>query len=214
MTKPAPPLQIYPPLQSQLERVNQILSYASHVRQIGSVWNVPHISCNTAHFLQQLLQGIKPQRILEVGTATGYSALQMLAACWADNTEITSLDFNTPSSQRAALHVSALGLENRINIIYGNALQTLPTLAVANYDFVFIDAEKKHSQQFLQLCLPLCTTGATIVIDDVIKFGYKMTGLQDYVDRLVAQRQLTSKLVSTDHDDGIMLLTLCPQANW
>jgi len=70
------------------------------------------------------------------------------------------------------------------------------------YDFVFIDGLKKESLNFLKLIWDKTLSGGTIIIDDVIKFRYKMESLYSYLET----QKIPYKVIQIDEDDGIMII--------
>lgn len=120
----------------------------------------------------RLLQAVKerrPRRILEIGTAIGYSALLFAAA--APDAEITTLELDEARAQTAARFFAAAGQAGRIRLLRGNASQLLETLA-GPYDFVFIDAAKGQYPRYFRQVLPLLAPGGVIAADNVLFRGY------------------------------------------
>jgi len=109
--------------------------------------NVPVIRRETERFLQTVIMLIRPQRILELGTATGYSAIFMSKA--AEELEvIDTIEDWKPRISEAAANIEKAGLREKINLIEGDALEVMKKLKEA-YDLVFIDAAKGQYPDYL-----------------------------------------------------------------
>jgi predicted O-methyltransferase YrrM len=119
--------------------------------------NVPIVDPEVGRFLYIAARGIQARRVLEVGTATGYSGLWLARAreSWA-----------------------AAGVADRVETICRPALEVLPTLS-GPFDLVFIDALKEEYQQCFDLALPLLRPGALVLVDNVLWKGRVATGEHD-----------------------------------
>lgn len=130
---------------------------------------VPIIRKETQSFLKLMMAMLKPKRILEVGTAVGFSALLMEEynpiPC-----EITTIE-NYEKRIPIALHnFKEVGKEKVITLIEGDAAEVLKTLTEP-YDFIFMDAAKGQYIHFLPDILRLLNSGGTLVSDNVLQEG-------------------------------------------
>ena len=124
-------------------------------------------------FLCFLLRLIKPKRILEVGTYTGFSALSF-ALHTDDACLITAVDRNAEWTRMAIRYWQMAGVDHRIRLILGDASDVLPTLSAHvpdGFNFIFIDADKRGYADYLTYCLGLLAPGGLIVIDNVLWRG-------------------------------------------
>ncbi len=120
-------------------------------------------------FLKMMVQVIKPQLVLEIGTFTGYGALSMMEGL--DNTaEIHTLESDEKHAQISREHFRQQGKEDRIHIHQGPALDSLQELTKA-WDLVFIDAAKRQYGQYLDLVVPHMKSGGIILADNVLWKG-------------------------------------------
>ncbi len=124
-------------------------------------------------FLCFLLRLLKPKRILEVGTYTGFSTLSF-ALHTDDSCFITAVDRNSEWTRTAARYWQMAGVDRRIHLILGDASDVLPTLLSVvpeGFDFIFIDADKRGYADYLTYCLAILAPGGFIAIDNVLWRG-------------------------------------------
>ncbi|MDJ1481211.1 O-methyltransferase [Cytophagaceae bacterium YF14B1] len=112
---------------------------------------------------------IRPKRILEIGTYTGYSAI-CLAEGLTEDGLLYTLDINEELETRVRGYFLAAGLENKINYQIGNAVDIIPTLT-ETWDLVFIDADKLNYHTYYELVLPQVRQGGFIISDNVLWSG-------------------------------------------
>lgn len=135
--------------------------------------HVPIIMDDTLNKIEELLKESKPRRLLEIGTAVGYSAI-----CFEKYVElkIDTIEQDEDRFLEAENNIKELNLSNKINLIKGNAVEILQNMVIEKeedkYDFVFIDASKSKYPIFLQESLRLTTKNAIIVADNVLYKGY------------------------------------------
>lgn len=117
-------------------------------------------------FLELLSKIISPQYILEIGTYTGYSAI-CLAKGLKNDGKLFTIDYNDELSPIQRKYIKKAGLENKIELLTGNALEVIPTL---NYEFdlVFIDADKQLYSDFYRLIFQKTRQGGIILADNVL----------------------------------------------
>ncbi len=130
---------------------------------------VPVIQGQVQSFLKVLLAARRPQRILEIGTAVGFSALFMAeytdAAC-----KITTIENYKTRITAARENFLRAGMQDRISLLAGEAADILPSLE-GPFDFVFLDAAKGQYLSFLPELLRLMPEGGLLVADDVLQEG-------------------------------------------
>ncbi|HNV99907.1 MAG TPA: O-methyltransferase [Chitinophagales bacterium] len=119
--------------------------------------------------LSMLSHMIRPKRILEIGTFTGYSAI-CLAEGLAPEGLLTTIDINEELTPMVKEAVTAAGMQHKIEIRTGNALEIIPTLP-GTFDLVFIDADKQNYQKYFDLVLPKTPIGGYILADNVLWSG-------------------------------------------
>ncbi|MGP4074493.1 O-methyltransferase [Halobacillus sp. K22] len=133
--------------------------------------NIPIMEPAGIHFLMQLIRMHKPERILEIGTAIGYSALRMLEASPESN--IVSIERDENRYRDAQHFINKHGAEDRIKLLFGDALELKEEVKKeGSYDFLFIDAAKGKYEEFFHLYEPLLSERGVIISDNVLFKGY------------------------------------------
>ncbi|MBR0146342.1 MAG: O-methyltransferase [Eubacterium sp.] len=181
---------------------------------------VPVIRPDTKELLRLLLLMNKPERILEIGTAVGYSALFM-ASCLPE-VRITTLELDPERAREAEEHIREFGEEGRIEVLQGDAAELLRKEAdrtaeekAPGYDLVFIDAAKAQYGEYLTLVLPLVSEGAVIISDNVLQDGSILEShflvekrdrtihdrMREYLKRLTDTEGLTTSILPVG--DGV-----------
>lgn len=151
---------------------NELLS---DMRRFAIENEVPIAEPESAAFLRFLCSVLKPKRILEVGTAIGYSAILMADICDA---EIVTLERNEQMISIATENIKNAGLEGRIKIVPGDATKTIYDVE-GEFDLVFIDASKAHYNEFFENSR--ITSGGVFICDNVLYKG--MTATDDLLQR-------------------------------
>ena len=131
--------------------------------------HVPIIRKGTQELLRILLKLKKPERILEVGTAIGFSSVFM-GECSSSETEITTIENYPPRIVRAKENIKMAGMEGKIHLLEGDAADILKELD-GYYDFIFMDAAKGQYIHFLPDILRLLPSGGILVSDNVLQDG-------------------------------------------
>jgi predicted O-methyltransferase YrrM len=130
---------------------------------------VPIIRPETAVFLETLIAALKPLKILEVGTAVGYSAL-LMAGSMPKEAHITTIEKYEPRIPLARANFKAAGEEERITLLEGDAEEILKTLE-GTYDFIFMDAAKGQYIHWLPIIESLMHEGSVLVSDNILQDG-------------------------------------------
>lgn len=112
---------------------------------------------------------IRPERILEIGTYTGYSAI-CLAEGMQEHGKLITLDINEELEQRVKNYFEEAGLTSRIRYKIGNAMEIIPTLD-ETFDLVFIDADKENYSLYFDLVIDKVRPGGIILADNVLWSG-------------------------------------------
>jgi len=176
---------------------------------------IPVILDDSLDLIKVILNYKKPKRILEIGTAIGYSS-----ACFSEFLQsegvIDTIELSHQMVLLAKANHEMLGLTKKINIIEGDALKVLPTLK-NKYDVIFIDGPKSHYIEYLPTCLELLNDDGMIIADNVIYKGM-VTGdyeahkqrtavnkLREFITKVNEDKTLCASLLEVG--DGVMLIT-------
>jgi predicted O-methyltransferase YrrM len=130
--------------------------------------------------LRILVESRNAKRVVEVGAAIGYGAVNMGIGFERTGGHLYSLDIDPKSVRTTRENLEKVGLEKVVTVIEGDALQTLAKLT-GEFDFVFIDAAKPQYLGYLKAIEPKLKKGAVVVADNVIKSERAMKNFLEYI---------------------------------
>jgi predicted O-methyltransferase YrrM len=139
--------------------------------QQGTYDRIPIVDRPVGQMLSVLVHCMQANRILEIGTAYGYSTLWMALALPPAG-HIWTIDPNAERTQIAAGYLERAGKLGAVEIINQPALEVLPTFYQRNLDIVFIDAIKTEYEAYLDLCVPMLKRSGLIVVDNLLWGGH------------------------------------------
>ena len=175
--------------------------------------HIPIIMDDTLEKIEEILKEEKPKRILEIGTAVGYSAT-MFAKYTDEDCIIDTIEIDEERAKEAKENIEKIGVANRINIIVGNAVDILPTIS-QEYDIVFIDAAKGKYPVFLEHAIRLIKNDGLILADNILYKGYVMSDynkhkqrtavrhLREYIQEITENEKLESEILEIG--DGLAI---------
>ena len=143
--------------------------------------HIPIIMDDTLEEIEKELKENPPKRILEIGAAVGYSAM-CFSEFLADGGRIDTIERDEERSQEAKLNFEKVGVEDKITLYEGDAVEILPTLN-EKYDMVFIDAAKGKYPFFLQQALRMINENGIIFADNILYKGYVMSDYNKHKQR-------------------------------
>ena len=161
---------------------------------------VPIIMDDTLEAVAKILSEIKPNKILEIGTAVGYSAI-CFSEYLQENGKIDTIERDTERVKEARENIKRAEVEDKINIYEGDAVEILPTLN-DEYDVVFIDAAKGKYPFFLNQALRMIRQGGVIIADNVLYKGYVMSDYNKHKQR-TAVRNLREYIAEITNNDKL-----------
>ena len=183
------------------------------VKQKALEEHIPIIMDDTLEVIEKILLEEKPKRILELGTATGYSSICfakiLLENCRDEQCSsvlIDTIELDEQRANEAKENIKELGLDKIINVIVGNAVDILATLN-EKYDVFFIDAAKGKYPIFLKEALRLSHKGSIILADNILYKGYVMSdynkhkqrtavrNLREYIKQVTENENLETKIL-------------------
>jgi len=152
--------------------------------------------------LALLVSLTRAQRILEVGTFTGYSAISM-AQAMAPGGRITTLELSPEHAARSRLNIADAGFGAVIEVIEGPAADSLGELT-GSFDMAFIDADKAAYPAYYDLVVPLMAPGGLIVADNVLRAGLVLDATDPHPD-IVGLREFNANVVADARVECVML---------
>ncbi|MFI8686983.1 O-methyltransferase [Rossellomorea sp. NPDC077527] len=167
------------------------------------------VSPNQGKFLSLLAQLKGAKRILEIGTLGGYSTI-WLARALPEDGRLVTLEYSEKHAKVAEQNILKAGVEEKVEIKVGAALDTLPTLQ-GTFDFIFIDADKQNNANYLKWALQLSQPGAVIITDNVVRGGRvidkdsedeSVQGVRAFVEMLSQEDRIDSTVVQTVGSKG------------
>ena len=168
-------------------------------------------------YLLAKIKGVK--NILEIGTLGGYSSI-WLARALPEEGKLTTLEISDEHAKVAEKNIKEANLQNKVEIIIGKALDTLPNLKESKplFDFIFIDADKPNNPHYLNWALQLASPGALIIVDNVVRNGEviyetsqdeSVKGVRQLMDLLATDPRIDSTAIQTVGLKGYDGFVLC-----
>lgn len=151
-----------------LEKTNS--EVLEKIEEQAHIDNVPIIRKEMESFLRVMLYIKKPKRILELGTAVGYSAI-LMSECIDEDGKITTIENYEKRIVEAKKNIELSGKGQIIELLEGDATEVMKTLPSRQFDFVFMDAAKAQYIYFLPEVLRLMKKGAVLITDNVLQEG-------------------------------------------
>ena len=143
--------------------------------------HIPIIMDDTLEVIDEILTKKKPEKILEIGTAVGYSAM-CFSEYLVQGGRIDTIERDEQRVLEARENIKKVGVEEKIKIYEGDAVEILPTLN-EQYDVVFIDAAKGKYPFFLEQALRMLKTDGIILADNILYKGYVMSDYNKHKQR-------------------------------
>lgn len=170
---------------------------------------IPVVTPPVGNFLAFLVNMSQASRILEIGTAIGYSTLWLARGFEGRKGKITTIDLNVDRAKRAIGYFKRAGIEDQVEVLFGDARKIIPALK-GDFDFVFVDAAKGEYQDYLNLVLPCIAPGGMLVVDNVLFRGWVVPGSKfaPKYDRLVGHLRefLTNLTQNPDFQTSVLPL--------
>lgn len=188
----------------------------TELEEYATLNKVPIAEPETARLMSVLTKLVRPKKILEIGTAIGYSSIIMAQGLDADG-KITTLEYDSRTAEIARENIKRAGLADKIQVIEADAKDYLSYLDEdETYDMVFLDGPKAHYLFMLEDAVRLLRKGGLLVSDNILFKGMtaddghfarrKVTiihRLREYIDALMAHPQLETSILS--QGDGVTL---------
>ena len=177
------------------------------------------ISPDTGRLLQVLLTAIRAERVLEVGTLGGYSAIWIARALGAGGSLLT-IEVDPHHAEFARRYLARAGVETKVEIRVGRALDVLASLDGERFDAIFLDADKEPLPTYFEWALRLVRPGGLIIADNALWGGRVIDdrsnddatlGVRELNRRMATDPRVASILVPT-HDGVVVGVVLQPRA--
>jgi predicted O-methyltransferase YrrM len=143
-------------------------------REAAAEAGMPAIEVSAQHgkLLALLATATRATRALEIGTLAGYSTIQ-LARGVGPGGRVVTLEYEQRHADVARQNLARAGVDDRVEVIVGAALDTLPKLSERDeaFDLIFIDADKENNVAYVEWAVKLAAPGAIIVVDNIARFG-------------------------------------------
>ena len=170
--------------------------------------NIPIAEPETARFLSVMCKIAKPEHVLEIGTAIGYSAI-ITARSMADGGKVLTLEYDADTAKIARENIARAGLSDRIEVVCADAKDYLSYIDEDEcMDMIFLDGPKAHYIYMLDDCVRLLKRGGVLISDNVLYKGMtaddehvirrKITiveRLREYIDALTNHPELETSLL-------------------
>lgn len=178
--------------------------------------HIPIIMDDTLEVVAKILQEKRPTRILEIGTAVGYSAM-CFSEYLAENGVIDTIERDEQRVTQAKENIKKVEVEEKINIYEGDAVELLPTFQEA-YDIVFIDAAKGKYPFFLKEAMRMLKPDGIILADNILYKGYVLSdynlhkqrtavrNLREYIKETTENPELETQILEVG--DGLAISRL------
>lgn len=153
-------------------------------------------------FLTFFAELMRPKRVLEIGTFTGYSAICIAKGMPADG-ELITIDINEELKDRIQYYIEKAGYKEVIKPMIGDATKIIPELQ-GKFDLVFIDADKENYLEYYDLVFDKLQTGGYIVADNVLWYG-KVANDAEQDRATKAIRAFNDRVQSDERVDNVLL---------
>lgn len=132
---------------------------------------MPQMICGelVGGFLRLLSKTLKPKRVLEIGSFTGYSAICMAEGI-LDGGELITIDINEENQSIIEKYVNATGYQDKVKLLIGDAKDVIPTLE-GSFDLAFLDGDKESYTTYFEMIKPILNPNGIIVADNVLWNG-------------------------------------------
>ena len=183
------------------------------IKQKALEEHIPIIMDDTLDVISKISKKNKPKNILEIGTAVGYSAM-CFSEYLDEKGQIDTIERDEERIKEARQNIKKVGVEDKINILEGDAVDILPTLN-KKYDIIFIDAAKGKYPFFLKESLRMLSEKGIIFADNILYKGYVFGGynkhkqrtavnnLREYVAKVTQDPSLDTQIIEVG--DGLAI---------
>lgn len=150
------------------------------------------VSEEDGRFLRILIASTHRRRALEIGGASGYSAIWMAQGLRATGGKLVTIEYDPQRARELADNITRAGMSDVVQVVAGDAFKEIPKLA-GTFDFVFLDAWKRDYKKFLDMMLPRLDQGALFTAHNVVN---KKSEMGDFLEAIQQNPSLWTTIVS------------------
>ena len=151
--------------------------------------HVPIIEDDSLEYIENILEEQKPNKILEVGTAVGYSAICFSRYLIGENAKVKTIEIKENMFNKANENITRMGLKNKIETILADGTEYMKNIPTEEqYDIVFIDAAKGQYLVYLEEAIRLTRVGGIIIADNMLYRGRTLSDYNEHKHRTATNR--------------------------
>ena len=150
------------------------------------------VSQEDGRFLRMLVTTSKTTRALEIGAASGYSAIWIGMGLRETGGKLTTIEYDPQRAKEAQANIAKAGLSDIVSVVPGDALKAIPAIQ-GQFDFVFIDAWKRDYQKYFDLVFPRMPAGGLLVAHNVLN---KKDEMGDFLTTIETHPKLFTTVVA------------------
>lgn len=178
--------------------MDRALKVMKSLEKMGEKQFIPSIGPVKGQIIEKVIHEHKPERILEIGTLYGYSAI-LMARLLPEDGKVTTIEVDKKNAEIARTNIQDAGLADKIGVQVGDALHIIPKID-EKIDLLFIDAKKEKYLRYLKLAENKLKKGSVIVADNAGIFAEQMHDYLKYVRNsgIYKSNTIKTKLEFTD----------------
>lgn len=173
------------------------------LRQLDAIAReFPTAAKEEAQFLGMLVKLSRAKRVLEIGTAYGYTTIWLGLALAETGGKLTTIEIAPERAELAKQHVAAAGLSKYVNFRQGDAHAIVPALG-GSFDIAYLDADKGGNEDYFNKLFPkLLPPGGLLIAHNAVLLAERMKG---YLERVRQHPEFDTLIISATPDDGLAL---------
>ncbi len=140
------------------------------LEQVAKERHVPIVGPLVGRFLHILARAARAKRVLEIGTAIGYSAIWFGLAVKQQKGTVITIEIDKDTASEAKRNIAKAGLQRTIEVINGNGIHVIPKLK-GRFDIVFIDDSKENYPKYLEMCINRLNKNGLLIADNALWGG-------------------------------------------
>ena len=154
------------------------------------------VSEEDGRFLRVLVASTNAKKVLEIGAASGYSAIWIGLGLRQSGGRLTTIEYDPVRAREAAENIRRVGLQDTVQVVAGDAFKEIPKIS-GTFDLVFLDAWKPDYKKFFDMVFPRVTPGGLFLAHNVIN---KKNEMKDFLAAIVSHPQAFTTTVAPGHE--------------